>query len=282
MNYNFDEIIERRGSASMKWDLDTLIPLWGMEGRWDKDTIPMMVADMDFACPPALVESLRQVTERRIFGYTICEADPRYAASIVGWYRRRHGSQIKPEWINYSNGCLPSVCAAIKAFSEPGDGVILMRPVYGHFNGTIEHEAKRKIVNCQLLNDNGYYTVDWAAFEAACAEEHNRIFLLCSPENPVGRVWSREELARMVSICQKHGVVLVSDEIHSDLVRRGQKHIPIFDAAESTKNIILINGINKSFNVAGLMCAYTIIPDEETRKAFLEHFAEALPTILRV
>lgn len=276
--YNFDEIINRRGTFSMKWDQEELIPLWGMDMRWDNDTIPMMVADMDFACPPAIVDAMHKTADQRIFGYTICEADPRYAASIVKWYQHRHQTVVKPEWITYSNGCLPSVKAAIEAFSEPGDGVILMRPVYGHFNGTIEHEAKRRIVSCDLFNNDGYYTVNWEDFEAKCADPSNRLFLLCSPANPVGRVWKLEELRHMAEICAKNDVVLVSDEIHSDLVFQGYKHIPIISAAKDMKNIIMISGINKSFNVAGLMCSYSIIPDEELRKQFLNHLAECLPT----
>ncbi len=170
---------------------------------------------------------------------------------------------------------MPAVNNAVRAFTNVGDGVIICRPVYGHFTDCIERELYRRVVNVQLVNHDGYYTMDWSAFEAACARPENRVFILCSPANPVGRVWTREELARICEITRRNHVLLVSDEVHCDLLTEGVYHTPILQATDDWSNLIMVTGINKTFNVAGLACANAVIPDDTLRGIFCKEFGHA-------
>ncbi|MDR2908528.1 MAG: pyridoxal phosphate-dependent aminotransferase [Oscillospiraceae bacterium] len=273
MSYNFDEIVNRYGTSSIKWDLNAPKNQAGATRP-----IPMMIADMDLKCPPAIIEAMRRVAERGVYGYTSHFAEPRYLAALCDWYGRRYGTVIEEDWVLYSTGSVTGINCAVNAFSSPGDGVIIMSPVYGHFRDMIENETYRRVVDSHLINTDGYYTVNWADFEEKCAQPTNRVFILCSPANPVGRVWSEEELRRMADICKRNHVTLISDEIHSDIVRSGVTHTTILKAAADHSNIIMINGVNKSFNVAGLHCANVIIPDENLRGIFKSRFGEHLPS----
>ena len=269
MKYNFDEIIDRHGTYSAKWAGDMFSEFMGMEMRWDKDTIPMMTADMDMACPPKLVQAMHRVADHRIYGYTMHLAEPRYNQSIVDWYKRRYNTELKPEWINYSDGSVTSIDCLVEATTNIGDGVIITPPVYGHFYSMIEEEMHgRKVVSSHLINQDGYYTMNWEDFEEKCAVPTNRVFLLCSPSNPIGRVWTLEELRRMVENCQRHHVLLISDEIHSDIVRKGVRHHPILSVTDDYRGLVMVVRINKSFNVAGLHASNIVIPDMELRKIF--------------
>lgn len=273
MKHDFDERMDRRGTYSIKWEGEILKKAWGIDMRWDEDTIPMMMADMDIACPPKLVQAMHRVADHRIYGYTMHVAEPRYNQCIVDWYKRRYDTLVKPEWISYSDGSVTGINCTIESMSNVGDGVIIMRPVYGHFNGMIEEEMHgRKVVATHLINQDGYYTVDWEDFEAKCAVPTNRAFILCSPANPIGRVWKKEELRRMVDICQKHDVLLISDEIHSDILRKGVTHHPIISVTDNYHGIVMVIGINKSFNVAGLHASNIIIPDPALRGIFGKEF----------
>ncbi len=265
---NFDELVERQGTYSAKWmgkggsSLDYLNPAV---------TLPFQVADMDFACPDPLVQAMHKVADHRIYGYSArTEA---YTEAFTGWYRRRYGLELKGEWIVPSHGSMPAVNNAVRAFTNVGDGVIICRPVYGHFTDCIERELYRRVVNVQLVNHDGYYTMDWSAFEAACARPENRVFILCSPANPVGRVWTREELARICEITRRNHVLLVSDEVHCDLLTEGVYHTPILQATDDWSNLIMVTGINKTFNVAGLACANAVIPDDTLRGIFIKNLA---------
>jgi cystathionine beta-lyase len=279
MKYDFDKVVERHNTYSMKWDGGEFFKkTMGADVRWDKDTIPMMVADMDFACPPALKAAMHRVADFGIYGYTLNTADPRYLGSIVDWYKRRYNTELKEEWIAYSDGSVTAINCAIETFTNPGDGIIIQRPVYGHFTGMIEDDTHRRVASNHLVNHDGYYTVDWEDFERNCAVPSNRAFILCSPANPIGRVWTGEELARMAELCRKHQVLLIADEIHSDIIRQGGTHHPILTATQDYSNIILVNGINKSFNVAGLHCSNVVIPDDNLRGIFSKEFGMRLPT----
>jgi cystathionine beta-lyase len=279
MKYDFDAVIDRRHTYSMKWDgVEFLKSHMGTNVVWNSDTIPMMVADMDFACPPALKAAMHRVADHGIYGYTLFSAEPRYLSSIVDWYKRRYHTELKEEWIAYSDGSVTAINCAIEAFTNPGDGVIIQRPVYGHFTGMIEDDTLRRVASNHLINKDGYYTVDWEDFERKCAVPTNRAFILCSPANPIGRVWTREELSRMVEICRKHQVLLIADEIHSDIIRQGGVHHTILSVTDDYRNIIMVNGINKSFNVAGLHCSNVVIPDSNVRTIFTKEFGMRMPT----
>ena len=260
---NFDEIVERQNTYSAKW-----MRAGGSSLDYKNPAVrlPFQVADMDFPCPDPIVQAMHRVADHRIYGYSaVLDA---YFDAFIGWYRRRWDLEVQREWIIPAHGSVSAINDAIRAFTNVGDGVILCRPVYGHFTDCIERELYRKAVNVQLKAENGFYTMDWDAFEAACAKPENRVFILCSPANPVGRVWTREELSRICEITRRHRVLLISDEVHCDILMPGVRHTPILQVTEDVSNLILVTGINKTFNVAGLACANAVIPDDTLRGIF--------------
>lgn len=278
MKYDFDHELCRFGTYSMKWDDDAFFKIITPNLRLDKDTIRLNLADMDFRTAPAVVRAMHRVADFENYGYCTATSAPEYKPAIIGWYRRRHNVTVESEWIVHSNGALDGVRQTILAFSKPGEGVILCRPIYRNFSSIIE-QTGRDIVNVQMLHHgNGDFRLDWNRLEETCARPENKVFILCSPQNPVGRVWKRDELIRLAEICRKNGVVIVSDEIHSDIIRKGIRHIPIIDAVQDLSNIIMVSGVNKTFNLMGLHCAYSIIPDAALRKRFLEGYESAMPT----
>lgn len=278
MQFDFDHEAQRGGTYSMKYDDEGYFRKLAPGIRLDGDTIRLMLADMDFRCAPAITRAMHRVADFGTFGYTTADAAPEYKASVCSWYGRRHGLELEPEWIVHVNGALDGVGQTIRAFSRPGDGVILCRPVYSNFTAVIQRLG-RKVVNCQMRQHTvGDYQMDWETFQRLCAQADNKVFVLCSPENPVGRVWKEEELGRMARLCRENGVVLVSDEIHSDLVRAGVRHIPILRAVEDRSNLVMVSGANKSFNLMGLQCAYSVIPDDDLRRRFLTGYAAEAPT----
>lgn len=276
--FDFDEVIDRRGTCSMKWDDDGFFRRMSPEIRLDQETVRIMLADTDFRCPPAVTKALHKVADYPNFGYTTADAEPRFRTSVCSWYRKRYDTEVAEESVIYVSGALDGVERAIRAFSEPGDGVIICRPVYANFTSTIE-ACGRRVVNVPLLHTGtGKYEMDWDSFSAACAEEHNRVYVLCSPANPIGKVWTAEELCRMAEICRANDVLLVSDEIHSDLTRTGIRNLPVIKAVRDLTNIILVSGANKTFNLMGLHCSYCIIPDEDLRQRFVSRGSSPAPT----
>lgn len=278
MQFDFDRVNDRAGTYTMKYDDESYFRRLAPGIRLDKDTIRLLLADMDFQCAPAITKALHRVAGFGTFGYTTADADPEYRNSIIRWYAKRYHMELKPEWIIHSNGALDGVGRTIAAFSQPGDGVIICRPVYSNFTSTIKR-LNRRVVNCQLLQPTlGNYRMDWDKFETLCDQSANKVFVLCSPENPVGRVWEGWELERMADVCRANGVVIVSDEIHSDIVRSGVRHLPILQAVEDSSNLVMVSGANKSFNLMGLQCAYSVIPDGGLRKKFLDGCQTEMPT----
>lgn len=278
MKFDFDHTVERTNTYSMKYDDPGYFRAMAPGIRLDEDTIRIFLADMDFKTAPAIVEAMHRVADHANFGYTTADSTPEFKQSIIGWYQRRYGYHVEREWIIYSNGALEGVAQTISAFAAPGEGVIVCYPVYSNFTSTI-NRLGRKLVNCQkLLPAIGKYEMDWEKFEQLCAVQENKVFVLCSPENPVGRIWTVEELNRMAEICRENGVVIVSDEIHSDFVRAGEKHVPILQAVKDHSNLVMVSGPNKSFNLQGLHCAYSIIPDDELRARFMKDYEPNMPT----
>ncbi|MFN8443800.1 MAG: MalY/PatB family protein [Caldilineaceae bacterium] len=268
MIYNFDEVIERRGTHSVKWDSGELLKQFGLTERFDEETIPLFVADMDFACPEPMLEALRQRVNTRMFGYSNHLASPEYQEAIQGWFSRRHDWVIDAASIVYSPGTVEALDALVRAYSEPGDGVIIQRPVYAPFTRVIEGNH-RVVVNNALLNNDGYYTIDFDDFEEKTRDPHNKLFILCSPHNPVGRVWTPNELTQLANICLANDVVLVADEIHGDLIRKGQTHYPICTLVDDDR-LISCTAINKTFNVAGLHCSNIIVNNPAMRQKFID------------
>ena len=258
-NYNFDEIIDRKNTSSLKYD-------FGIERKGREDLIPLWVADMDFKLPDEVIEDLHKRIEHGIFGYTDPKDD--YRKALKNWYKTRHGFEIENDWNTVVPGIVYSIAVAIRAFTDPGDSVLIQQPVYYPFMETITLNH-RKVVNNQLVYKNGRYEIDFEDFERKIVEGNVKLFLLCSPHNPVGRVWTKKELEKMADICLEHDVYVFADEIHSDFVYSGHEHTSFITLGEVyTQRLILGTSPSKTFNIAGLQVANIIIPDAKIRKAF--------------
>ena len=276
MKYNFDEIISRKGTHSLKWEAGDLLKEFEITERFDDDTISLFVADMDFQCPQPVIDALHKRVDRLMFGYSTQSTTSEYTDAIQGWFKRRHDWEIATESIVYSPGTVAAVATAVKAYTDVGDGVIIQRPVYAPFTLSIEAN-NRVVVNNALINNDGYYTIDFDDLEAKAKVPENKLFILCSPHNPVGRVWTPDELVRMAEICLANDVVFISDEIHGDLVRKGVTHHPICTLLDDDR-LISCTATNKTFNMAGLHCSNIIINNEEMRQAFTGEMGFSLPS----
>ncbi len=248
MKYNFDKIIERRGTDCIKWDHADLF--FGKN-----DLLPMWVADMDFESPPEVVEAIVTRAKHGIYGYT-ARSDS-YYESIVSWLSRRHGWEVEKEWISHAPGVVPAVHIAIMALTHPGDKVIVQTPVYYPFFKAVEETGRQLILN-PLIESGGRYTMDLEDLERKI-DSRTKIIILCSPHNPVGRVWTRDELSKLGEICLSSNIKIISDEIHSDLVLGNNRHIPIATISEEVSSITLTCvAPSKTFNLAGLSSAAVI------------------------
>lgn len=273
MIYDFDKVMNRRNTFAVKWD--------GLDFFTDpmnEDTIPMMIADMDLPCPDPVVQAMHRVADNRIYGYSGEKCDSRYADALCRWFRDRHGWKIHPEEVICSHGTFGALTHVALLKTKPGQGVILMNPVYGHFAQDVAKWG-RKVVFCHLLADeNGYYTVDFEKLEALAADPNNTLLILCNPHNPVGRVWTAEELSRIAAICEQNGVFVISDEVHCDHLRAGVRFTPYLTACGDKGKAISLVGINKSFNMAGLSCSNAVIQDEDLRREVLENYPMVMPS----
>lgn len=258
MRYDFDKVINRKNTDSMKWDY--------AEKRFgSKEVLPMWVADMDFEAPLPVVEAVKKRAEHGIYGYT--ERPESCSEAIVDWAKKRHGWDVKKEWLSFCPGVVPALSMAILAFTQPGDKVIVQSPVYYPFFNVIKNNG-RYIVDNQLKLENGDYVMDFEDLEKKI-DSRVKMAILCSPHNPVGRVWSREELERFGEICLKHNIIIMSDEIHSDLVFKGFKHIPIASISEElAQNTLTCIAPSKTFNIAGLSTSLLITPNKKLRSHF--------------
>jgi len=259
MIYNFDEIIDRRGTDSLK--LEALLPRWGRE-----DLIPMWVADMDFKTPPFIVEAVKKRIECEIFGYT--EKPLAWYQSIIDWQKKRHQLSIDKEMICFIPGVVPALVMAIEAFTHVGDNVLIQPPVYYPFAAAIRNTG-RKVVTNPLLLQEGQYHIDFEDFEEKA--KTCKLFILCNPHNPGGRVWTKAELERLAAICLKYKVLMISDEIHADLTLPSYQHVSLASLSqEVAAYCVTFSSASKTFNMAGLASAYAIIPNPEIRQKFLD------------
>jgi cystathionine beta-lyase len=258
MKYDFDRRIDRTGTASYKWDQSE--KLFGRS-----DILPLWVADMDFEAPKEVVEAITRRAEQGIYGYTV--RTQAFFDAVMGWLSRRHDWNIEQDWISSSPGVVPALSLAVLAFSEPGDNVILQSPVYYPFYDVIKMNG-RQVVDNPLILENGYYSMDYELLEQQ-AKAGAKLLLLCSPHNPGGRVWRREELTRIGDICVKYNILVVADEIHNDLVFSGHKHLPFASLSEAfAEQSITCIATSKTFNLAGLQAASVIIPNEGIRRKY--------------
>nr|WP_263326496.1 MalY/PatB family protein [Neobacillus sp. Marseille-Q6967] len=276
MKYNFDEIVNRRGTYSVKWDGGELIKKMGLTERYDEETIPLFTADMDLPVPQPLIDALHKTVDHRIFGYSVFPNE--YFEAVQHWFKKRHDWDIKKEEIIYSPGTVHALNIAVRAFSKPGDGIIIQRPVYPPFTSAIKANDRVVRNNALVTDEEGYYAIDFRDFEAKAKEENTKMFILCNPHNPTGRVFSKEELKRLSDICKENNVLIVADEIHGDLIRQNQTFYPIAKVADTTDHIITFTAINKTFNVAGLHCTNVIISNSELRNTFTSVMGNHLPS----
>ena len=276
MKYNFDEIINRKNTGSLKWAHGEMLMEMGLTEKFDENTLPLFTADMDIAVPPPIVEAMHKTADARIYGYTAPSKS--YYEAITGWFKRRHDWVFSENDIVYCPGTVHALEIAIRAFTEIGDGVIIQRPVYFPFTVQIE-KNKRIVANNQMcVDENGYYTPDLVGFEELAKKPENKLFILCNPHNPSGRIFEDDILIKMAQICKENNVILVADEIHGDLIRCDQKFTPIAKLVEDHSYIVSCTAIGKTFNTAGLHASAIVITDEQLRTKFSDELGMQLPS----
>ena len=260
MKYNFDELVERRGTNCVKWDERPQVGERSSGMSLTADVIPLWVADMDFKAAPAILEAVKKRAEHGVFGYNIVPES--YYEAVISWFHRRHQWEIQRQWILYTTAVVPAMSCVIKALTMPGEKVLILSPAYNCFFSSIKNNGC-EVLESPLKAVDDSFEVDFDDFEAKCADEKTTLFLLCNPHNPSGRVWTREELQRMYDICQQHGVKVVSDEIHCELVMPGHQFVPF---GTITDNCVVMNSPSKNFNTAGLQIANIICSHPSWRR----------------
>lgn len=261
MKYNFDAAPDRRGTGNLKHDFIR-------EFNKPESVIPMWVADMDFASPPCVSEALESAAKSGILGYADAKTD--YYDAVASWLERRIGWRPEEDWLVKTPGVVLALNVAMRALIRPGDAVLIQPPVYHPFR-LVTEKTGRRLVQSPLVLKNGRYEIDFEDFEEKIASENVKMFVLCSPHNPVGRVWTREELGRIGEICHRRGVTVVSDEIHCDIVLPGTDFVSFLTAAPQCRDeTVVCTAPSKTFNVAGLFCSNIFIPNEDKRRLFRE------------
>ena len=259
VTYDFDEVIDRRNTDCLKYDFAV------QRGR-PKDVLPFWVADMDFPIAQEIEDALVKRCQHGIFGYS--EATDGYFAALQNWYLKHFNWQVQRPWLIKTPGVVFALAMAVKAFTEPGDGVLVQQPVYYPFTEVIR-DNDREVVNAPLALVNGHYEIDFADLEQKLANPKVKLMFLCSPHNPVGRVWTKEELLKVGDLCLKYNVITVSDEIHSDFVWDDNVHTPFATLGEEyQQNCIICTAPSKTFNLAGLQVSNIFIPNQKLRRAF--------------
>ena len=267
-SFDFDEVLDRRGTNSVKWDFVA------EHGR-DADCLPLWVADMDFRTPPCVRDALRHMVDGWVLGYSEVKREGPYFTALRDWFATRHGWEVQPDWLVKTPGVVFALAMAVQAFTQPGDGVIIQPPVYYPFFGVIRDNGREVMENPLRLVENAdgglRYEMDFEGLERLAARPDVTMMILCSPHNPVGRVWTREELERVGQICERHGVLVASDEIHCDFAFDEHPHTPFLIACpQLADRAIVCTAASKSFNIAGLQTSNIFIPNAELRARFKE------------
>lgn len=248
--YNFDEVIDRRNTGSLKWNVG-------------EDELPMWVADMDFPTAPAVTRALERRAAHGIFGYT--EWGDAWYDAYLNWWRDRHGFAMEKEWLMFCTGVVPAISSTVRKLTTPAEKVVVQTPVYNIFFNSIRNNG-RQVLEVPLAFDGTRYEMDFGALEQALADPQTTLMLLCNPQNPAGRIWQREELARVGELCRKHHVTVLSDEIHCDLTDPGKEYVPFASVSEDCReNSITCLAPTKSFNIAGLQTSAISVPNEALR-----------------
>lgn len=255
--------VDRQGTDSLKWD--ALGQRFG-----DSDLIAAWVADMEFKAPKEVLNAMKKRIDHGIFGYS--SVPKSYYDAFIRWEKEHHNYEVKEEWMRFSTGVVTTLYWLINAFTKPRESVIIITPVYYPFCNAVK-DTGRNLVTCELINTNGEYTIDFDRFEKNIIENDVKLFIQCSPHNPVGRVWTEEELTKLLSICKNHNVLVVSDEIHHDIVIGDKKHLPsaIVNGGEFAENLITVTAPSKTFNLACLLNSQIIISNDNIRKIYDEY-----------
>jgi len=259
VKYNFDEVIERKNTCSEKWD--------GVSHLFQKpDLLPLWVADMDFRSPQPIIDAIIHRAEHGIFGYSL--VPPEYYEAMISWYQRRHDWTLDKKWFFYTPGVVPAINFSIQAFSKPREKIILQTPAYPPFLSAVKNNDRRRLLNPLILN-NGKYTMDFEDLEKKVKDPLAKILILCNPHNPTGRVWTKEELTRVGELCLEHDILVLSDEIHCDLIYPEYKHLPFASISEEfAQNSVTCTSISKTFNLPGLKLSNILIPNPNLRNKF--------------
>lgn len=276
MKYNFDEVIDRKNakrSYSTKWD-DSLrkAKKYGFGDSFPEDKICLQTADMDFKTAPAIIEAMHEVAEHGIYGYSAINDE--YRNAVCHWFKTRQVWTFEPSDIMHCNGTHPALVECIKRFTKPNEGIIVLTPSYS-YHDDIEPTG-RKFISVEMIENNGYYTIDFDQLEEACKDENNTMFVICHPHNPTGRVWNDEELLKMAEISRKHNVIMVSDEVHSDIIRKNITFKPMMKVV-GPQGLIALTAVNKTFNLAGLCCTNIIVQDETIKEKFAGYYSLPSP-----
>lgn len=259
MTYDFDETIDRRKTGSEKWD--NLVQVYGRD-----DIIPMWVADMDFKSPPEVVKVLEQRARHGIFGYPMLKDE--HVKPFINWITEKHNWKLDKEWIIVNSCVVDALKTAILAFSKPGDNVVIQPPVYRPFFNIVTSNGRKLLTN-PLKFENGRYSIDFEDLEVKLSEKRTKLLMLCSPHNPVGRVWKEDELIRLGELCLKYDILILSDEIHSDIVYENFKHLPISSLSKELQDSTLtFYAPSKTFNLAGLRTSFVVIPNQKLREEY--------------
>lgn len=261
MRYDFETLVSRKHMGAAKWE-----QMYGWNPDVGDDVVPLSVADMELKNSPEVIKGLQAYLDEVVLGYTIPQKG--YKAALRSWMDRRHGFAIQDEWVVHTPGVVLAFFNAVRCFSKPGDGVVVMSPVYYPFYLAMQHN-ERKIVDCPLIERDGYYTIDFERFDEVTQKPDCKLFILCNPHNPVGRVWTPEELRQLADIAIRNDVIVVSDEIHQDLMMPGYHHTVFQTVDERLEaRVITCTAPSKTFNLAGLATSNIIIPNKALRDAF--------------
>ena len=278
MHYDFQTLPQRRGTGSAKWEL-----MYRDQPDLGPDVVPLSVADMEFENPPEVKQALRDWLDGAVMGYT--DPTDEFFSACLGWQERRHGWTPKREWVATSPGVVPAIFNAVRTLTSPGDGVIVQPPVYYPFFMAVEASGRR-IVRNPLVVDRAdgapRYRMDFDDLERKAADPANTMLVLCSPHNPVGRVWTRRELERVLDICARHGVTIVADEIHDDLIMPGVRHTAILSVARPADwpRLVVCTAPSKTFNIAGCQASVNYVPAADVRERFVRGFRDVASTEL--
>lgn len=265
-NLDFDTVIERKNTKSLKYD-------FAVRRGKPKDVLPLWVADMDFKVSFYITDALENIVSQGIFGYS--ESEENYFEAVSGWMKRHHNWEVQEDWLVKTPGIVFALAMAVRAFTKEGDSVLIQQPVYYPFAEVILDNHRRLIDNTLIQTEDGSYRIDYEDFERKIVEEKVKLFILCNPHNPVGRVWTREELTRLGDICLKHKVYVVSDEIHSDFVFEGEHQVFANLKKEYEDISIICTSPSKTFNIAGLQISNIFLPNTELAKRFRKEVAAA-------